>query len=143
MDLSATLDAPCPPSELFDWVEDLSRYPSWLTIVTKAQPDGTDAWLVDLRGRLGPLARSKRLRMERVAFEPDHLAVFRRVERDSRHHADWVLTATVDATTDGSRLAMDMHYGGGLWGPVLERMVREEIDAGRARLLALVSGRTG
>jgi hypothetical protein len=53
------------------------------------------------------------------------------------------LTATVDATTDGSRLAMDMHYSGGLWGPVLERMVREEIDAGRARLLALVSGRTG
>jgi hypothetical protein len=143
MDLSATLDAPCPPSELFDWVEDLSRYPSWLTIVTKAQPAGTDAWLVDLRGRLGPLARSKRLRMERVAFEPDHLAVFRRVERDSRHHADWVLTATVDATTDGSRLAMDLHYGGGLWGPVLERMVREEIDAGRARLLELVSGRTG
>jgi len=143
MDLSATLDAPCPPSELFDWVEDLSRYPSWLTIVTKAQTDGPDAWLIDLRGRLGPLARSKRLRMERVTFEPDHLAVFRRIERDGRHHADWVLTATVDPTADGSRLAMDLHYGGGLWGPVLERMLREEIDAGRARLLGLVSGRTG
>jgi hypothetical protein len=38
---------------------------------------------------------------------------------------------------------MDLHYGGTLWGPVLERMLRDEIDAGRARLFALVSGRTG
>jgi hypothetical protein len=38
---------------------------------------------------------------------------------------------------------MDLHYGGGLWGPVLERMLRDEIDASRARLLGLVSGRTG
>ena len=142
MDLSVILDAPCPPSELFDWVEDLDRYPSWLTIVTRTQPDGDDAWLVDLRGRLGPLARSKRLRMERVALEPDHRAVFRRAERDGRHHADWVLTATVEPEGDGSRLVMDLHYGGGLWGPVLERLLRDEIEASRARLLALVRGRT-
>jgi hypothetical protein len=142
MDLRATLDAPCPPSELFDWVEDLGRYPSWLAIVTRAEPDGDDAWLVDLRGRLGPLARSKRLRMERVVFEPDHRVVFRRVERDARHHAAWELRATVEPTAAGSRLEMDLHYGGALWGPVLERLLRDEIDASRARLLALVSGRT-
>jgi len=143
MDLRATLDAPCSPSELFEWVEDLSRYPSWLTIVTSAQPDGVDTWLVDLRGRLGPLARSKRLRMERVAYEPGHLAVFRRVERDGRHHADWMLTAMVDAAGAGSRLLMDLHYGGALWGPVLERLLRDEIEAGKGRLLALVRGGTG
>jgi hypothetical protein len=141
MDLSATLDAPCSPFELFGWVEDLGRYPSWLTIVTKAEADGPDAWRVDLRGRLGPLARSKRLRMERVSLEPEHLAVFRRVERDGRHHADWLLRATVDPTAGGSRLVMDLHYGGALWGPVLERLLRDEIDASRARLLDLVSGR--
>jgi hypothetical protein len=142
MDLTATLDAPCSPSALFDWVEDLGRYPSWLTIVTRAEPDGEDAWLVDLRGRLGPLARSKRLRMERVILDPDHRAVFRRGERDARHHAEWVLRATVEAAGDGSRLLMELHYGGALWGPVLERLLRDEIDASRARLLALVSGRT-
>jgi Polyketide cyclase / dehydrase and lipid transport len=142
VDLSATLDAPCPPNELFEWVDDLGRYPSWHTIVTRAEPDGDGAWLVDLRGHLGPLARSKRLRMKRVALEPEHLAVFRRAERDGRDHADWSLRATVEPAANGSRLVMDLHYGGALWGPVLERLLREEIEASRRRLLALVSGRT-
>jgi hypothetical protein len=142
MDLSATLDAPCSPSHLFHWVEDLGRYPAWHTIVTRAEPDGDGAWLVDLRGRLGPLARSKRLRMERVVFEADQQVVFRRVERDSRHHAEWILRATIAPAGDGSRLVMDLHYGGAFWGPVLERLLREEIDASRGRLLALVSGRS-
>jgi hypothetical protein len=142
MDLSATLDAPCSSGELFAWVDDLGRYPAWHTIVTRAEPDGDGAWLVDLRGRLGPLARSKRLRMERVTLEPEHLVVFRRAERDGRHHADWRLRATVDPAGAGSRLVMDLHYGGALWGPVLERLLREEIEASRTRLLGLVSGRT-
>src|SRR3954462_11172760 len=34
VDLTATLDAPCGPEELFAWVDDLGRYPAWLTIVT-------------------------------------------------------------------------------------------------------------
>ena len=68
VDVSADLAAPCTPDELMAWVDDLERYPSWLAIVTSASPaaavdgDAGPAWLVDLRGRLGPLARSKRLR---------------------------------------------------------------------------------
>ena len=27
MDVTATLDAPCPPAELYPWVDDLGRYP--------------------------------------------------------------------------------------------------------------------
>jgi hypothetical protein len=142
MDLAATLDAPCPPSELFPWVDDLARYPEWHAIVTRAVPDGDDTWLVDLRGRVGPLARSKRLRMVRTVLEPDHLAVFERMERDGRHHAEWVLKATVDPHDGGSRLVMDLHYGGTFWGPVVERLLRDEIDTSRATLLGLVSGRT-
>jgi hypothetical protein len=34
---------------------------------------------------------------------------------------------------------MTLHYGGALWGPVLERLLADEIERGRARLLALVS----
>jgi hypothetical protein len=142
MDLSATLDAPCSPAELFGWVDDLGRYPEWLTIVTRADPDGDSAWKVDLRGRVGPLARSKRLRMVRTAREADRLAVFERAEEDGRNHAEWVLRAAVEPRDGGSRLEMDLHYGGSFWGPVVERLLRDEIDASRARLLALVSGRT-
>jgi hypothetical protein len=142
VEIDAALDAPCPPAELFTWVDDLSRYPSWLTIVTTAEPDGDGCWVVDLRGRFGPLARSKRLRMQRTTLEPERLAVFERSERDDRDHSPWVLRAQVSPTGSGSHLDMHLHYGGGLWGPVLERLLRDEIDHSRDRLLALVSGRT-
>ena len=142
MDIHAALDAPCPPAALFQWVDDLGRYPAWLGIVTRAEPDGADAWSVDLRGRVGPLARSKRLRMQRTTLEAERLAVFDRAERDGRNHSPWMLRALVVPSGSGSRLEMDLHYGGGLWGPVLERMLRDEIDRGRVRLLELVSERT-
>jgi Polyketide cyclase / dehydrase and lipid transport len=142
MDLSATLDAPCSPAELFAWVDDLGRYPEWLAIVTRADPDGDSAWHVDLRGRVGPLARSKRLRMVRTVCEPERRVVFERAENDGRNHAEWMLRATVEPRDAGSRLVMDLHYGGGFWGPVVEHLLRDEIDASRAKLLALVSGRT-
>ena len=61
MDLTAELDAPCPPDVLFAHVDDLGGYPEWLEIVERAEAaelhpddDGDAAWLVDLRGRLGP-----------------------------------------------------------------------------------------
>jgi hypothetical protein len=147
VDLTATLDAPCGPEDLFAWVDDLGRYPAWLTIVARAEPvspstdaAGAPAWEVDLRGRLGPLARSKRLRMERTVLEPGRRAAFERRERDGRHHADWALFADVETRPDGrSRLTMRLHYGGGLWGPVLERLLRDEIEEAKPRLLALVT----
>jgi hypothetical protein len=43
-------------------------------------------------------------------------------------------------TDDGSRLDMHLHYGGALWtGGVMERVLGEQIVAGRERLLELVS----
>ena len=142
MDLTAGLEAPCPVEELFAWVEDLGRYPDWLEIVPRAVTEGGEpgTWTVDLRGRLGPLARSKRLRMVRTLHRPPERVVFERRERDGRAHAPWVLTAEVDPTPTGSRRAMTMHYGGGLWAPLLERMLRDEITRSRARLLANLSG---
>ncbi len=84
MDVTATLDAPCPPDVLHAWVDDLGRYPRWLDIVPRAVPvephadDVGPAWSVDLRGRLGPFARSKRLRMARTASDPGRHARFER-----------------------------------------------------------------
>ena len=126
------------------WVDDLARYPQWLAIVTAASAadpvpgDTGPAWLVDLRGRLGPLARSKRLRMVRTE-RSDRRAVFERREADGKTHAPWVLDATVSPVDDGSRLVMHLHYGGSLWGPVLERMLGDEIESSRPRLLACLA----
>ena len=143
--MTADLDAPCGPDDLFAWVEDLSTYPDWLDIVGRAEPaqsvaaDAGPAWSVDLKGRLGPLARSKRLRMVRTVHERPGLAVFERSELDGRSHSPWTMRAEVTSTADGSRLRMHLHYGGSLWGPVLERVLGDEIQQSLTRLLACVA----
>jgi hypothetical protein len=142
LNLTAALDAPCEPAALWQWVDDLARYPTWLGLVTKAVPSGSDAWLVDLRGRIGPLSRAKRLRMVRTECEEERLAIFERREDDGRQHAAWILRAELHPTASGSHLDMRLHYGGALWGGVLERLLRDEIEHGRQRLLELVSGST-
>jgi len=147
VDLTADLDAPCPPERLFATIEDLAIYPDWLEIVERAEPtashpddDGDRAWLVDLRGRLGPLARSKRLRMVRTACESPTMVRFERREHDGRQHADWVLEGRVTTGSGSTRLEMRLHYGGSFGGSVLERLLRDAIDRSRPALLAEVSG---
>ena len=127
---------------VFPWVDDLARYPQWLDIVPRADAapavddDPGPAWTVDLRGRLGPFARAKRLRMVRTAStDPAHVR-FERAERDGRQHSAWVLDATVEGTEEGSRLTMRLHYGGRLWVPALDRLLPDEIERSRPRLLA-------
>lgn len=145
MDVTATLEAPVAPAALFAWVDDLSRYPHWLDIVPRAvaaEPHAHDvgpAWSVDLRGRFGPFARSKRLRMVRTAREPYRHARFERAEHDGRDHSAWVLDAEVEGTEDTSRLTMRLHYGGRLWMPALDRLLADEIERSRPRLLALLA----
>lgn len=145
MDITASLDAPCSPGDLFVWIDDLGRYPEWLDIVPRAVPvdgrpgDAGPAWSVDLRGRLGPFARAKRLRMVRTVTESDCRARFERLEHDGRDHASWVLDASIAETTTGSRLTMALHYGGRLWMPALDRVLSDEIERSRPRLLACLS----
>jgi hypothetical protein len=150
MDVTASMEAPCPPDALFEWVEDLSRYPRWLEIVPRAELAATapgedgPAWSVDLRGRLGPFARSKRLRMVRTAHTAPlggrvgHVR-FERRELDAREHSPWVLHAAVEPSGEGSRLAMHLHYGGRLWVPALDRLLTDEIERSQPRLLALLA----
>jgi uncharacterized protein YndB with AHSA1/START domain len=151
VDLTATLDAPCPPETLFEYVADLAAYTRWLSIVPRAEPsvahpgDAGPAWSVELRGRIGPLARSKRLRMVRTRFDPPRSVRFERREVDGREHSPWVLDATVSETAEGSRLEMHLFYGGGFGGAMLERLLSDEIDESKPRLLTLVAqaDRTG
>jgi uncharacterized protein YndB with AHSA1/START domain len=138
VDVTADLDTPHPPERVFALVEDLTRYPAWLDIVAKVVPEDDGAWKVDLRGRLGPFARSKRLRMVRAQHDaPTHVR-FERDEQDGRSHSPWVLDASVEPTAGGSRLTMRLHYGGGLFGPVLEPILRDEINRSRPRLLQVL-----
>ena len=141
MDIRADLTAPCDATTLYAWVDDLARYPSWMPLVHRAEvePDGS-AWAVELRGRVGPFARSKRLRMRRTVHEPDARVQFERDELDGRRHSPWVLDVVLaPAEGGGTQLEMQLHYGGRLWNPVLERILHDQIEQGRDRLLSLVS----
>lgn len=144
--MTATLDAPCPPEGLAPFVDDLARYPAWMPLVHRATPagpladSGEPAWDVELRARLGPLARSKRLRMVRVLADAPTAYRFERDEADGRRHSSWVLSVRVDGVGAGhSRLTMRLHYGGGLWGGMLERVLADGVEEARHNLLALVT----
>jgi len=146
VDLTSSLEAPCPAASVFAAVEDLGDYPAWLSIVTRAEAAPADdgdpgpAWHIELRGRLGPLARSKRLRMVRVEHAPPTRLRFERRELDGRQHSAWVLDAEVTATGDQSAtLVMKLHYGGSFGGSLLERMLGQEIEQSKPRLLALLT----
>jgi len=150
VDVTASLDAPCDASRLVSLVDELTDYPAWMPLVHRVEPapagdGGRPRWDVELRARMGPLARSKRLRMERTVHDAESGRIrFERREDDGRRHAAWVLDATVvdvaGAPGPSSRLEMRLHYGGALWtGGVLERVLADQIVAARARLLELVA----
>jgi hypothetical protein len=144
VETTAHLHARCSPDRLFAHVSHLDRYPVWMGLVHRAEPvepsGERPAWLVELRTRVGVLARSKRLRMVRTEHRAGRLAVFEREELDGKRHSPWVLSVEVEPTDDGSRLSMHLSYGGSLWtGGVLQRVLDEEIRRGSDALLELVS----
>ncbi len=144
MHVEHTLDAPVASSRLFDEVADLARYRRWMPLVHDVvalppDPDGP-AWEVELRAAVGPLARSKRLRMVRTTHEPTTRAVFSRRENDDREHAPWVLTTQIDPAGESSRLTMTLDYGGRLWtGAVLQGVLDRAVRDGSTALLELVT----
>jgi hypothetical protein len=77
--------------------------------------------------------------MVRTVHRPATLARFERLEHDGRDHSPWVLEAGVQPTSDvASRLTMHLHYGGGMFGPVVENLLQEEIRRSRTRLLSVI-----
>jgi hypothetical protein len=141
MDVYASLDAPVDCARLYLAMIDLSAYTQWLDIVYRAEADtqsiGEDAvWNVQLRGKVGPFARSKNLRMVRTVNIAGSRVVFERKELDGRSHSAWVLTADISPKGEGSTVTVHLHYGGTLFtGGVLERLLADQITRGQQRLL--------
>jgi hypothetical protein len=162
MEIVATAEVQCAPERLFVEVADLSLYPNWMRLVHRAVPiddASTPAWDVELRAQVGPLNRSKRLRMERTTLIADRLVVFERAEADGREHAAWILRVEIVGSGAGSgsdrstpeslvagpqgsgelaHLTMTLSYTGSLFTaaglrPVLDREIRDA----RERLVSL------
>lgn len=141
MDVYASLDAPVDCARLHLAMSDLAAYTQWLDIVYRAEADNENndedaVWNVQLRGKVGPFARSKNLRMVRTVNTAGSRVVFERKELDGRSHSAWVLTADISSKGEGSTVAVHLHYGGTLFtGGVLERLLADQITRGQQRLL--------
>jgi len=133
---------------LYQVVADLGTYPDWLEMVSRAEPaapapDRPDevAWSVTLRARLGPLARSKRLRMVRTVAD-GRVVRFERQELDDREHSSWVLSAKVGPLSEGSwrsQVTVDLRYGGSLWSGLLDAVLQHAAEDATERLQAYVA----
>jgi len=138
MDVVARLSCETSADALYAVCADLERYPEWLDIVPSVSVDGDEAWVVDLRGQIGPFRRRKRLRMKQVEATRPSRVVFERDETDDRRHSPWRLTVEIEDHDTHADLTMRLHYGGSLWVPVLDRLLAEEIERSKPRLAALV-----
>ena len=139
MDIRVDVNLPCSAKELLPFIDDLAQYPSWMGLVHTVVPEGEGVWQVELRGKIGPFARSKRLRMIQVETSEPHHIRFERQENDGRSHSDWVLDAQVTEVGSASTLNMTLHYGGRLFSNVVERALHDEIEASKQRLRELVA----
>lgn len=145
IDVRASYDAEVSEVVLFDVIRDLGTYPKWLEIVHFAEAvdseDGLQAWNVELRAKIGPFARSKRLRMVRTKNHSPQVVVFERREKDGKTHAPWVLRSEVTGTNEGSALKVHLHYGGSLFdGGIVERVLADQIESGKVKLTRYLAG---
>ncbi len=139
MDIRVDVNLPCSAAKLMPFIADLAQYPSWMGLVHTVVPEGEDVWQVELRGKIGPFARSKRLRMVQVETSEPHHIRFERQENDGRSHSDWVLDAQVTEVGSASTLNMTLQYSGRLFSSVVERALHDEIEASKQRLRKLVA----
>lgn len=146
-------DVDASQSEVFRLLADLSTYPDWLDIVTRVEDapsvsgDASPAWLVTLRAQLGPLARSKKLRMVRTVHDEPSEVRFDRVETDRRQHSSWSLVATTESLDmpdrrQQVRVTMQLGYDGKLWTSLLGGVLESRAAEAATKLGRLaVSGR--
>ncbi len=140
-------------------IGDLATYPHWLDLVTAAAPvagdDDPPAWLVTIRAKVGPFARSKKLRMVRTINDHNDGRThyrFERQELDDRSHSAWTLDAAVvsdngapdngapdNGGPDSSTVTMDLRYDGGLWTTPLEPILGSFIAGAGPDLEAYVN----
>lgn len=140
MNINASLETHVAPAAVYAEVAVLDHYSEWLDIVERVEAaaklagDEGPAWFVQLRGKVGPLSRSKKLRMVRTVAQESSHVVFERREADGKSHSSWILRADITPNEQATELKMTLHYGGGLFDGVVERLLKGEIEAAKRRL---------
>ena len=134
MRLDESVHVPATVERVRPHVEDLNCYNAWMPLVHSVERVDSRTWNVELRAKVGPFARSKKLRMVRTVDEPSRI-VFERCEVDGKSHAPWVLAVALQ--TEGSDTVVSVHldYRGTLWtGGLLEKVLRDHVAVAKERL---------
>lgn len=152
MHLSAALTTSATTADVLTHVASLDAYSRWMPLVHSAVREAESkppAWNVELRAKVGPLARSKRLRMVRTVYDIGESSriVFERAETDGRRHANWRLEVTVvpkqmsspRAEVSETQLVMNLSYDGRFFVSVVESILRQNIEVGKRRLGELLA----
>mgnify|MGYP006179952541 FL=1 len=135
MDIRVDVELPCSIDVVLPLINDLTQYPQWMGLVHAVVPEvDSQAWQVELRGKIGPFARSKRLRMVQVETSSAEHLRFERAEVDGRSHSAWVLEAKVSQQASMTTLNMTLQYSGRLFSSVVERAQHDENEASKQRL---------
>jgi uncharacterized protein YndB with AHSA1/START domain len=132
-----------PPEKLFTAMNDLGTYSEWMSLIDHCEPtevvddDLGPAWIVTLKAKVGPFARSKRLRMVQVESSPHERVRYARNETDGKQHSDWVMEATIESRPgNASAVTVELSYSGGLWSGPLDVVLGTQVDEARERLRA-------
>jgi len=140
MRYSSSVNIAAPLSSVLPHVNSLDEYPAWMPLIHSIESDGVDAWIVELRAKVGVFARSKRIRMRRTTNTKSHI-VFERDETDGRTHSPWVLSVELREDHARTEVTMNLSYGGNLWtAGVLDRILASQVDVGKENLVKLVHG---
>jgi hypothetical protein len=135
--ISADLDV--SSARAYPVLADLGSYADWMDLVHRVDSaeavdsDAGPAWFVTLRAKVGPLARSKRLRMVRTEGtlnETVSTVRFQRAETDGRDHSEWTMTAIIEegSVTDSCHVDVELRYEGGLWSNALDMLLGSSVD---------------
>lgn len=149
MRASSSVTVPATIDRVVPHLVDLSGYPQWMPMIHSIERDDDGAevgWLVELRAKVGPFARSKRLRMVRTQNDQSRdgaSIVFERKERGGASHSVWRMSVNVTSRGPSTDVSIDLEYGGTLWtAGVLDRVLAGNIDAGKDGFVRLVTSQT-
>lgn len=127
------------PDRVLRELQDLAGYDRWVSIIGEVATDGPEAWIVELRADLGPLRRSKRLRMTRSDDQSSRSVRFQRSELDGRRHANWEMRLRVEPMVAASLVTIELGYDGRIPLGPFEPVVKTEVSAAARRLEAILS----
>jgi Polyketide cyclase / dehydrase and lipid transport len=140
---SITAETNASVDRLYEVISDLGTYGEWMTLIDRcevavaASDDQGPAWWVTLRAKVGPFARSKRLRMVRTQMTQGSSVRFERRETDGRSHSAWVMNATcspLEGKLETTAVTVELSYSGGLWSGPLDAVLGSQVNDSVPRL---------